>query len=198
MTTSTAQVSLSGKISFKNKTFTIKDGIEHIVANNDTISLLTRDYAGEVFPLWKESGELLLSMKAFVGGSKKDFGKWVSTTELSEIDPSDRYCMMLIASEWKMVKDLMESGELFKKNGDPLGLSSVQKILAEKKNPKDAKASKGKDAKASKKEEDAKASEAKEPQNEAELAELVNHIIKSRGFDVSVFTKKLASLQKKA
>jgi len=197
MTTSTAQVSLSGKISFKNKTFTIKDGIEHIVANNDTISLLTRDYAGEVFPLWKESGELLLSMKAFVGGSKKDFGKWVSTTELSEIDPSDRYCMMLIASEWKMVKDLMESGELFKKNGDPLGLSSVQKILAEKKNPKDAKASKGKDAKASK-EKDAKASEGREPQNEAELAKLVSEIIKSKGFDMSVFTKQLAALQKKA
>jgi len=197
MTTSTAQVSLSGKISFKNKTFTIKDGIEHIVANNDTISLLTRDYAGEVFPLWKESGELLLSMKAFVGGSKKDFGKWVSTTELSEIDPSDRYCMMLIASEWKMVKDLMESGELFKKNGDPLGLSSIQKILAEKKNPKDAKASKGKDAKASK-EKDAKASEGREPQNEAELAKLVSEIIKSKGFDMSVFTKQLAALHKKA
>ena len=190
----TASVSLSGKISYKNKTFTVKDGIDHIVANNDTISLLTRDYAGDVFPLWKDSGELLLSMKAFVGGSKSDFGKWVATTELSEIDPSDRYCMMLIASEWKLVQALLESGDLFKKNGDPLGLSSIQKILAEKK-PKDAKASKGKkDAKASKGKSDSK--ESVDPKNEAELAKLVDAIIKSKGFDVSVFTKQLVALQK--
>ena len=131
--TATAQVNLNGKIKVGRKSYTIKDGIDHIVANNDTISLLVRDFGEAVFPLWKENGELMLSMKAFVGGNKQTFGQWLATTDLASIDPSDRYNMMLVASEWKLVQSLLKSGELFKKNGDPLGLSSIQKKIVEKK-----------------------------------------------------------------
>ncbi len=199
------QVNLNGKITVGKKAYTIKDGIDHIVANNDTISLLVRDFGEAVFPLWKENGDLMLSMKAFVGGSKKTFGQWVSTTDLAAIDPSDRYNMMLVASEWKLVKSMLKSGELFKKNGDPLGLSSIQKKIVEKKGGSSKKnnsagnTSKGK-PKGSKEPSETTIKntvfETIVPKNEAEFAEQILDCIETNGFKMSEVIKELMTLNK--
>jgi len=208
--TATAQVNLNGKIKVGRKSFTIKDGIDHIVANNDTISLLVRDFGEAVFPLWKENGDLMLSMKAFVGGSKQTFGQWIATTDLASIDPSDRYNMMLVASEWKLVQSMLKSGELFKKNGDPLGLSSIQKKIVEKKGGSSKKNSAGNTSKGKPKassETTMAGNEVTEikntvfetvvPKNEVEFAEQILDCVEVNNFNLKLVVKELLTLTAK-
>jgi len=212
--TATAQVNLNGKIKVGRKSFTIKDGIDHIVANNDTISLLVRDFGEAVFPLWKENGDLMLSMKAFVGGNKQTFGQWLATTDLASIDPSDRYNMMLVASEWKLVQSMLKSGELFKKNGDPLGLSSIQKKIVEKKGGSSKKKnSAGNTSKGKPKGSTATAAgnspervdevikntvfETVVPKNEVEFAEQILDCVEVNNFNLKLVVKELLTLTAK-
>ena len=212
MTNSVAQVNLDGKVRIGKKTYTVKDSIDHVVANNDTIKSLAKDFADAVIPLYRENGNYVLAMKSMLGDSKQKFGEWIKQTDLAKIHFSDRYNMMLIASEWKLVQEMMKSGELFKKNGDPLGLSSIQKKISEKKKPAEEQVekkqgsagntSKGK-PKGSK--EPSKAEtvlkntvfETIVPKNEEEFAVQIMDCIEANGFKMSDVIKELMALTNK-
>lgn len=182
-------VSLDTSVSVGRKSYKLSDLIAHTAKQYDTLYLLQEEQLG----LYKAIGETLIAIRCLFG-EKDDraYGEWLAKTDLGSMSRQDRADAMFIASNWTKVQKLNKNGEL-----DSLGVSAIRKRIKASENPQPKAASAGNVSKgkpkASTQEEQPKVVEA---MTEAELAKQVFDQIKTKGLDMSKFTKELVALIK--
>ena len=189
------------------KAFKASEAVDHAVIVYDEMQLLQLKQLDNL----KEIGTILLQFKSFFP-SLKEFGQFIATTDLAKISAQDRSDAIFVATHWTTVQKLNKSNKL-----DSLGVSAIRKRITEqlrkegkmqpKAQPKAEVADKPKASaepaegkapaqpKAAPKAE-APSSASSKVQTEADLAKLVDKLVKENGLDYAAFVKELTKIRK--